>query len=321
MNFKIIIKWIFIVILSLALLMVLVTLITPIPKNPEVDVVALRKEVKQPYHLMETSDKETLFIRRWNPVDSLTKNGIAVLILHGITAYSAPYDFMGNPLSAAGYTTFGLDYRGHGLSGGIRGDSPGKERSQADRVEALQFIRDLGFSKVIILGHSIGVASAIYLAKEVPDQISGLVLLSGAYRGKLPPREFGLFEKVNILTNSLIRPSTPVIEYKREGMVKSKDPLYNFVYTLRFVSMLDVSELIFDEEPPMPVLVGVGDQDELFSVEAVRELYDSIPGNNKEFWVIKDAIHAKFPPACWNDLVQWLDKQEFDKDFALAGNY
>ncbi len=160
-----------------------------------VDVVELRKEVEQPYHLLETSDKETLFIRRWDPpVDSLIKKGVAILILHGITAYSAPYDFMGTPLAAAGYTTFGLDYRGHGLSGGNRGDSPGKERSQADRVEALQYIRHLGFSKVVVLGHSLGVASAIYLAKEAPDQISGLVLLSGAYRGKLPPREFGLYE-------------------------------------------------------------------------------------------------------------------------------
>lgn len=313
MKLKKILKWVLISLLGLMVAIVIITLVAPIPKNPEIDVVTLRKEVKQPYHLMETSDKENLFIRRWDPpVDSLTKKGVAVLILHGITAYSGPYYFMGEPLSAAGYTTFGLDYRGHGLSGGIRGDSPSKERSQADRVEALQYIKNLGFEKVVVLGHSLGVASAIYLAKDVPDQISGLVLLSGAYRGKLPPREFGFFEQATILTNSLIRPSTPVIAYKREGMVKSKDPLFNFVYTLRFVSMLDVKELVFQEVPPMPVLVGMGDKDELFSIESARELYDSIPGKNKEFWVIMDATHAKFPPECWNYLVKWLDKQEFE---------
>jgi acylglycerol lipase len=313
MKLKRIIKWFLLGLLVLVIIIVLITLIYPLPKNPEIDVVALREEVEQPYHLMKTSDDETLFIRRWDsPADSLTKKGVAILILHGTTAYSAPYYFMAEPLSAAGYTTFGLDYRGHGLSGGNRGDSPGKERSQADRVEALEYIKNLGFPKVIVLGHSLGVASAIYLAKEVPGEISGLVLLSGAYRGKLPPREFGVFEQATILTNSLIRPSTPVIEYKREGMVKSKDPLYNFVYTLRFVSMLDIKELVFEEEPPMPVLVGTGDQDELFSVDAVRDLYDSIPGNNKEFWVIKDAVHAKFPPECWDQLVAWLDKQEFE---------
>ena len=313
MKFKKILKWTGIALLGLILLILAFTLLSPIPKNPEIDVVALRKEVKQPYHLMKTSDKETLFIRRWNPpVDSLTKKGVAVLILHGITAYSAPYDFMAQPISAAGFTTFGLDYRGHGLSGGTRGDSPSKERSQADRIEALQYVKELGFQKVVVLGHSLGVASAIYLAREVQDEISGLVLLSGAYRGKLPPREFGFLEQATILTNSLIRPGTPVIEYKREGMVKSKDPLFNFVYTLRFVSMLDVEELVFQDAPPMPVLVGMGEKDELFSIESARELYDSIPGKNKEFWVIKDAIHAKFPPECWNHLVDWLGKQEFE---------
>ena len=62
----------------------------------------------------------------------------------------------------------------------------------------------------------------------------------------------------------------------------------------------------------MPVMVGIGDQDELFSVAAVRELYEGIPGNNKEFWEIKDATHAKFPAECWNDLVNWLDTQGFE---------
>ncbi len=312
MNFRKILKWTIGSVLVMVLTLVIITWVSPIPKNPQIDIEAMRKEVKQPYHLMKTSDGETLFIRRWNPADSLTKKGVAVLILHGITAHSGAYGFMAEPLSTAGYTTFGLDYRGHGLSGGTRGDSPSKERSQADRVEALQYVKNLGFPKVIVIGHSLGVASAIYLAKEVPNQISGLVLLSGAYRGKLPPREFGLFEKAKILTNALIRPGTPIIEYKREGMVKSTDPLFNFVYTLRFVSMLDVKELVFKEAPPMPVLVGVGDLDELFSVASVQELYNGIPGNNKEFWVIKDALHAKFPPACWNDLVKWLDRQNFD---------
>lgn len=309
MNFKKYLKWLLIVPLILVAIIVVVTLILPTPKNPAIDVVALRMEVKQPYHLLDTSDHETLFIRRWNPVDGVAKKGIAVLILHGITAHGGAYDFMAEPLAANGYTTFSLDYRGHGLSGGNRADSPSKERSQKDRIEALQYVKSLGFQNVIVLGHSLGVASAIYLAKDVPDQISGLVLLSGAYHGKRPPRKMGLFEKVTILTNSLIRPGTPVVEYKREGLVKSKDPLFNYVYTLRFLRMLDVKELVFQEAPSFPVLVGVGDQDELFTVESVRELYEAIPGDNKEFWVIKDAQHAKFPPECWNDLVKWLDKQ------------
>ena len=43
----------------------------------------------------------------------------------------------GTPISAGGYTTYGLDYRGHGLSDGNRGDAPGKERLIADLTEFL----------------------------------------------------------------------------------------------------------------------------------------------------------------------------------------
>lgn len=313
MVFKKIIKWLSIFILVLVLVVIAIALLTPVPKNPDLDLVILRQEVVQPHHLFETSDGETLFVRRWDPVDSLSKKGVAVLILHGITAHSKAYDFMAEPMSNAGYTTFGLDYRGHGLSGGHRGDSPGKERSKADYLETVQFIKELGYSKVVVIGHSFGVASAIFLAKLAPDQLDGLVLLSGAYEGKLPPREFSWFEKLTILTNSVIRPSTAVIAYERDGMEKREDPLFNYVYTLRFATMLDdQSELVFQDEPSMPVLVGVGDRDELFTVDAVRELYNGIPGENKEFWVIENALHASFPTSCWNELVDWLDRQHFD---------
>ena len=110
----------------------------------------------------------------------------------------------GVPISAAGYTTFGLDYRGHGLSDGNRGDSPGKDRWIADLAESVKYVRSLGFSKVIVLGHSLGVASAICAADAVPNEIAGLVLMSGAYEGRKglsePPT---LFEKTRILASAI----------------------------------------------------------------------------------------------------------------------
>src|SRR5271154_6140479 len=98
----------------------------------------LRKNFVGPHEQFTTSDGVTLFLRRWNP-DSLApvKTGIAVLIFHGFTAHSGAYNMAGVPISAAGYTTFGLDDRGHGLSDGIRGDSPGKDRWIADLAESV----------------------------------------------------------------------------------------------------------------------------------------------------------------------------------------
>lgn len=270
----------------------------------------LRKEFKGPHHIITTSDGETLFLRRWNP-DSLvaSKSDIAVLLLHGITAHSGAYEMAGIPLSDGGYTTFGLDYRGHGLSGGNRGDNPGTETWYSDLAETVKYIKGLGFSKVVVLGHSLGVASAICTANAIPDELAGLILLSGAYEGRKgvskPP---SFFQKARIISSSVFRPNHPAIEYYRDGMTVTDDSLFTFRYTLRFMTLLDTKSLRLPAELDIPVLVGTGDEDELFEVEKVREFYDLVPGTKKEFLVMKNTTHAKIPRESWEQLVVWLDK-------------
>jgi acylglycerol lipase len=270
----------------------------------------LRQKYPDAHHQFTTTDGETLFLRRWDP-DSHTpaKKGIAVLIFHGITAHSGAYNMAGVPISAGGYTAFGLDYRGHGLSGGNRGDAPGKERWIADLAESVKHIKGLGFSKLIILGHSLGVASAICATNAIANEISGLVLLSGAYEGKkglsTPPT---FFEKTKIFASSVFRPSYQAVEYYRNGMTVTKDSLFNFRYTLRFLTMLDVKQLRLPENINIPVLVGIGDEDELFDIDKVKEFYDLVPGNKKEFLVMKNTTHAKIPVESWQQVVDWLNK-------------
>jgi alpha-beta hydrolase superfamily lysophospholipase len=257
-----------------------------------------------------TADGETLFLRRWNP-DSIepAKKAIAVLIFHGFTAYSGAYNMAGEPISAGGYTTFGLDYRGHGLSGGNRGDAPGKERWIADLAESVKYIKGLGFSKVIILGHSLGVASAMCATNAIPNEISGLVLLSGAYEGRKGlSKPLTLFQKIRILSSAIFRPSYQSVEYYREGMTVSPDTLFTFRYTPRYFTMLDVKKLRLPNDLNIPVLVGVGDKDELFDIDKVKEFYDLIPSTKKEFFIMENATHAKIPVESWQEIVTWLNK-------------
>lgn len=277
--------------------------------SPE-EAAVLRGKFIGPHHLIKTSDGEILFLRRWNP-DSLAvdKKNIAVLIFHGVTAHSGAYEMAGVPISKGGYTTFGLDYRGHGLSSGNRADYPNKERLMEDLSEAVRYVKKLGFSKVVILGHSLGVATAIYVTQGIPDEISGLILLSGAYEGKKGVRKGPtLFQQAKILSSAVFRPSFQVVEYYRKGMTGEDDPLFNFRYTLRFLTMLDVKTLILPKQLNIPVLVGTGDKDELFEVDKVKELYDLVPGDKKQFIVLKDTYHARIPVESWEKLVQWLDE-------------
>jgi pimeloyl-ACP methyl ester carboxylesterase len=270
----------------------------------------LRQQYPGPHNIVTTSDGETLFLRRWDP-DSIepAKKNIAVLIFHGFTAYSGPYDMAGIPISKGGYTVFGLDYRGHGLSGGNRGDSPGKNRWIGDLEEAVKHVKSLGFSKVVVLGHSLGVAAAMCAADSVPNDIAGLVLLSGAYEGRKGlSKPLTFFQKAKLISSAIVRPSYRAVEYYREGMTISDDTLWNYRYTPRFVTMLDVKKLRLLPNLNIPVLVGVGDKDELFEIDKVKEFYNLVPGNKKEFFIMKNVTHAKITIESWEEIVVWLNK-------------
>ncbi len=270
----------------------------------------LRDTFKGPHSKFTTTDGETLFLWKWQPktLDS-TKRDIAVLILHGITAYGGAYKMAGEPISAGGYTTFAMDYRGHGLSGGNRGDSPGKNRWFADLAETVKHIKSLGFTKVVVLGHSLGVASAIGVANAIPNELAGLILLSGAYEGrKGVASEPTLLDKLKVYSSSVFRPSYQAYEYYRKGMTVTKDSLFNFRYTLRFLTMLNVKELRLPKDLNIPTLVGIGDKDELFAIDKVKEFYDLVPGTNKEFLIMKNSTHAKITAESWSEVVAWLDK-------------
>ncbi len=266
----------------------------------------LREKFKEPHHLFTTSDEITLFIREWKPT---SESKIGILIFHGITAYSELYgEVLSKPLTKAGYSVFGLDLRGHGLSDGIRGDYPSKERLIKDLCEVISFIKEQK-EKLTILGHSLGVISAAIALNNCMEKIDGLILLSGARKVREGVyKKPGLLKTLKILFSSLIFPSKPVITYYRDGITGLEDPLRNFNYTLRFMRILNAKEVTFPENVDIPVLVGLGDQDEIFEIDAAREFYEEIPVKNKEFMIIKGAKHAEFPENSWNQLINWLNK-------------
>lgn len=285
------------------------------------DVRRLRDEFKQPHEVVRTSDGKVLFLRHW---PGTPKANCAILVFHGITAYSEPYGkLLAEELAGAGLSVFGLDLRGHGRSDGIRGDYPSRERLAKDLCETLAFLRRT-VSTVVILGHSLGVLSAIVAINNCPTLVDGLILLSagrrirpGAYA--TPPPRVVL---KTLLAISLFH-GTPLIEYYRRGMMGRDDPLFNFRYTARFYStmygtsawsvlrMLRKNEiespnLTIRAKRDVPVWVGVGDQDEIFPVESTRAFFESISSRRKEFMVIPGGRHTSFPPGSWGPLVAWI---------------
>lgn len=271
----------------------------------KLEVSKLREDFKGLHYLIKTSDNQILFLRAW---EAPSKSNVAILIFHGITAHSGPYELMAKPLSKAGYSIFGLDLRGHGLSDGIRGDYPSKRKLLSDLSETIEFLKQK-FSKIILLGHSLGVLTAAIAAINLPVDIDGLILLS-AGRDVRPGvyTPLSTKTKLKILFSSILSPSKPVISYYREGMTGQDDPLYNFNYTLRFMKIFNPKKLKINLISKIPVILGIGDQDEIFTVETAKSLLKEIPSHDKEFIVMEGATHADFPPESFNPLISWLNK-------------
>lgn len=288
------------------------------------DVARLRAEFQEPHDLIETSDGKVLFLRRW---DSAEPSRTAFLVFHGITAYSGPYGpLLARELAAAGFSVCGLDLRGHGLSDGRRGDIPSRERLVEDLGETLAFVTGKA-PRTILLGHSLGALNAVLAANAFPDRIDGLVLVSAARQVRrgvyAKPKGKALLK--TLLGAALLR-HTPLIEYRRAGMTGVADPLFNFDYSARFMSVLfgapalevarmfregdlDSPNLRFREKVHVPLLVGVGEEDELFSAESARAFFDSVEADDKEFLVVPGARHAVFPPGSWAPLVAWARRR------------
>ncbi len=280
----------------------------------------MRETRKEPHDLVTASDGTSLYLWRW---DAASPSDTAFLIFHGITGYSGPYGpLVASELARAGFTVFGMDLRGHGLSEGRRGDIPGRERLLKDFGETLAFVRSKA-KRVVLLGHSLGALNAVLAANAFPDRVDGLVLVSvGRHvREGVYAKPKGAAVLKMLLGVSLLR-HAPLIPYRRSGMTGVDDPLFTFAYSAKFMSTLfgapalqvarmfregnlDSPNLRFERKVGVPILVAVGDQDELFPVESTKAFFDTIDADDKEFLEVPGARHAVFPPECWGPLVSW----------------
>jgi acylglycerol lipase len=285
------------------------------------DVARLRAEFRAPHELVRTSDGQTLFVRHWAGPG---RTALALLLLHGITGYSEPYGpLLAQELASAGFEVFGLDLRGHGRSDGIRGDYPSAERLALDLGETLAVLKGR-YARVVVVGHSLGVLCAVLAANRFPDRVDGLVALSagrtvrtGAYAKPSAGAALRALLGISLFHHARL------IEYNRPGMAGRDDPLFNFRYSASFYSavygmragavarmlrtgVIDCPNATIRGRRDLPLLVGVGDLDELFSAESARAFFDRLDSTPKEFVVLPGGHHATFPPGSSIPLVAWL---------------
>jgi pimeloyl-ACP methyl ester carboxylesterase len=110
----------------------------------------------------------------------ISTNGANLLFFHGNGEIAADYDALGPLYNNLGINLLCVDYRGYGRSNGV----PSVSTMMADGHIILAFVRKWLKAKghsgpLIVMGRSLGSASALELAKQHADLIDALIIESG----------------------------------------------------------------------------------------------------------------------------------------------
>lgn len=100
--------------------------------------------------------------REWGADLSRPPRGV-VLLVHGLGEHIGRYSELAGRLNDWGWHVAGYDQRGHGASGGARGDIPTLDALQRDLacvIDALRADDRIGRGPLVLLGHSMGGAVA-----------------------------------------------------------------------------------------------------------------------------------------------------------------
>ena len=107
-------------------------------------------------------------------------SGVPLILLHGLTA-TRRYVLMGSRyLARAGAELVGYDARGHGASS----PAPAREAYEyADLVRDLEAVVETVGTPVVLVGNSMGAATAAAYALEHPERVSALVQITPGFAG------------------------------------------------------------------------------------------------------------------------------------------
>ena len=238
------------------------------------------------------SDGFSLFCKKWSASGQAER---ALVFLHGIEVHSGAFGFMGPELAQAGNVVYGFDRRGMGNSkepNFPRGDCQSFERHLEDLNEVVDFVREKeADKKLIVFGHSVGCAYALWYGAHYQQKVDGLILAS-------PPVKAGfkvpLGDTLKILFSSayhhhsmydLVDEWPKVFKESEEYKLITEDELCTKQFGLGF--LFNVQTKLADKMVPnaskieKPVLIIHGQEDVIALPESSKIILSKVSSSNK----------------------------------------
>jgi len=223
----------------------------------------------------------------------------SVVIIHGYGEHIGRYDETARALAAAGFNVRGLDLRGHGQSGGVRGFCNRFDEYLEDVDAIVDRARGDGLP-VFLLGHSFGALVAPHYALRHPTSVAGLVLTSPYWKLALaqPALKIWAGKVASMIAPKLALPSgLKGNDVCRDPAIAAKydvDPLNNKNATARwFTESTAAQEELLARAPEwkLPTLLLVGEGDRIAAAPQARVVFERIGAKDKTLRMLAGQYH------------------------------
>ncbi len=254
-----------------------------------------------------------------------------IIFIPGTAMYSRFYAEFCYNLFQKGFRVVVPDMQGHGFSEGPRGHFTMETLTQTT-YDVTSYVLDTYGGKVAIMGSSLGGITALYSAANDDERLSAAICHNAAifdenaYKRIIPIKGILrlLLPLVPVAVKIAPRTRASVWLYLKAERLAKTEELLNKIDILKKDKILShkytATALRTQQKDPMakkieeistPIMIINGDEDVLFSVEYMTELYDRLTCAEKSLEILEGASHLIFQENIEESLdriVPWLNK-------------
>jgi alpha-beta hydrolase superfamily lysophospholipase len=243
-----------------------------------------------------------------------------LVIVHGLAEHSGRYDYVARKLNENQISVYRFDNRGHGKSGGARGENDHLDHFLKDTHMIVNLAMDETKGKpVFMLGHSMGGLITAAYGTAHRDILKGQIT-SGAVLDALPmfkpleetyTEEMGSQMMPNALSELICRDPTVVKAYQEDPLVL-KEYTFRLLYTTFIQGVAWLHKNLNHYKYPCLILHGGGDQ--LVPAGSSQWFHTHVPSEDKTIKIYPDCYHEILnekveKDAVIADIVGWINER------------
>ncbi len=228
-----------------------------------------------------------------------------MILVPGSTMYGYYYVPYMEKLSGFGITVRTIDLRGHGNSGGPRGDVPDEDALIDDLHRHIVTVRNVNPRlKIFLAGHSLGAGvCGKYLEKYGYDSVTGAVYFAPFFHWRQPGMKPASYVEVDYL--KIIFGGAHTVTQVYHPASDDHKLVRKYTKIMGQASMLS-SYGSFRSKHTTPSLYLIGKKDELFDWKTSPDIFKDT--SRMKTIVYEDAAHLDILEKGLADTVSWLEQ-------------